>query len=109
MYLSIMYVNKYFDALREQRKKYGQNVENIGLKYDELRQFMCKIPEERNVGRYLEGQGFVSLAGIEGKVKPPLFINTTEGYTLAVSETDLANIKAGRVRIKRRTGTLKFD
>lgn len=104
-----MYVGKYFNALREQRKKYGSNAENIHLSYDELRQFMCKTPEERNVGRYLEGQGFVSLAGLEGKVKSPLFINTTDGYTLAVSETDLANIRAGRVRVRSRSGTLKFD
>lgn len=104
-----MYVSKYFDALREQRRKYGTNAENIELSYDELRQFMCKIPEERNVGRYLEGQGFVSLAGLEGKVKSPLFINATDGYTLAVSETDLANIRAGRVRVRRRSGTLKFE
>ncbi len=104
-----MYVSKYFDALKEQRKKYGQNAEDIEHSYDGLRQFMCKIPEVRNVGRYLEGQGFVSLAGVEGKVKSPLFINTTDGYTLAVSETDLANIKAGRVRVRRRSGTLKFE
>lgn len=70
---------------------------------------MCKDPDERNVGRYLEGQGFVSLAGVEGKMKPPLFVNTTDGFTLAVSETDLANIKAGKVRERRRRGTLKFD
>lgn len=105
-----MYLMKsqYFEALHEQ-KKYGRDSEKLSLKYDDLRQYMCKNPEDRNVGRYLEGKGFVSLAGVEGKVKLPVFITTQDGYTLAVSETDLKNIKEDKIKIRRRTGTLKFD
>lgn len=100
---------KYFEALREQQKKYGAASEKLSLRFDDLRQYMCKAPENRNVGRYLEGRGFVSLAGVEGKVKLPVFITTLDGYTLAVSETDLKNIKEGKVKVRRRSGTLKFD
>jgi hypothetical protein len=104
-----MYHVNYFNALRQQNTKYSQDAENIELNYEELRLYMCKNPEERNVGRYLEGQGFVSFAGVEGKVKLPLFINTKDGCTLALSETDLSNIKTRKVKIRRRSGTLKFD
>ena len=100
---------RYFESLKAQMRKYEGRSQMKELTYENLKLYMCNDPESRNVGRYKEGEGFVALSGIEGKIKPPVFITTIDGYTLAISETDLRRIESGRIREKRRSGTLQFD